>query len=81
MDAWLAGSSVGCTLLLGLVGLCFHLSWSPWLVVLGLCLFMFLFSLGLGAITFVVAAEVFPLSVRVSLPARALLQGSRRKEG
>jgi len=31
-----------------------------------LVLFMFFFSVGLGAITFVVASEIFPLAVRVS---------------
>ena len=57
-------SSSGVTLCLLLLWLCFYLHWSQYTVASGLCLFMFCFSLGLGAITFVVAAELVPLPVR-----------------
>lgn len=51
-------SSITSTLALLLIALSFYLEWSavPTLVVL--CAFMFCFSIGLGPLTFVVAAEV-----------------------
>ena len=51
-------SSITSTLALLGISLSFYLQWSavPTLVVL--CLFMFCFSVGLGPLTFVVAAEV-----------------------
>ncbi|CBN73775.1 mannitol transporter, putative [Ectocarpus siliculosus] len=35
-----------------------------WMTLSGLCLFMWSFSLGMGALTFLVAAEIFPLRYR-----------------
>jgi MFS family permease len=58
-------SSVGGGVSLLLVGVCFSRAWPAWVLVVLLCVFMGFFSLGMGAITFVVASEVFPLSVRV----------------
>eukprot|EP00903_Cladosiphon_okamuranus_P016207 g14955.t1 len=57
-------SSISSTVTLLLISLSFVLEWSavPTLVVL--CAFMFCFSIGLGPLTFVVAAEVFPMQVR-----------------
>ncbi|CAM9643191.1 unnamed protein product [Ectocarpus fasciculatus] len=57
-------SSITSTLTLLLIAQSFFLEWSavPTLVVL--CAFMFCFSIGLGPLTFVVAAEVFPMQVR-----------------
>ncbi|CAN0082477.1 unnamed protein product, partial [Hapterophycus canaliculatus] len=57
-------SSITSTLALLMIALSFYLEWSavPTLVVL--CAFMFCFSIGLGPLTFVVAAEVFPMQVR-----------------
>ena len=51
-------SSITSTVALLLIALSFFLEWSavPTLVVL--CAFMFCFSIGLGPLTFVVAAEV-----------------------
>lgn len=57
-------SALGSTVFLALCGLCFRYMWDPAVLVVGLCLFMGFFSVGLGAITFVVASEIFPLAVR-----------------
>jgi len=45
-------------------GFSFQRQWPPAVLVACLCLFMGFFSLGMGAITFVVASEIFPLPVR-----------------
>jgi hypothetical protein len=66
-------SAAGCTVFLGLVGLIFQLQGPASLLIVCLCLFMGFFSVGLGAITFVVASEIFPLAVRVG--------GSEKREG
>ncbi len=57
-------SAMGSGLFLVLAGLCFQLSLPPLLLVASMCLFMGFFSVGMGAITFVVASEIFPLPVR-----------------
>jgi len=57
-------SALGSGCFLVLAGACFQLQLAPFLLVSSLCLFMGFFSVGMGAITFVVASEIFPLPVR-----------------
>ncbi|CAM9373855.1 unnamed protein product [Ascophyllum nodosum] len=57
-------SSVLVTLCLVMVGNSFFLDWSTRVVLFWLCMFMFCFSLGLGPVTFVVASEILPVTVR-----------------
>ncbi|CAM9152776.1 unnamed protein product, partial [Phaeothamnion confervicola] len=45
-------------------GVSFALHWPAVPMLLALCLFMFCFSIGMGPLTFVVAAEIFPSHVR-----------------
>lgn len=45
-------------------GLSFQQRWPASVLMASMCLFMGFFSLGMGAITFVVASELFPLPVR-----------------
>lgn len=51
-------SSITSTLTLLLIALSFFLEWSAVPTLIVLCAFMFCFSIGLGPLTFVVAAEV-----------------------
>lgn len=57
-------SSISTTLTLLGIALSFYLEWSAVPTLIVLCSFMFCFSLGIGPLTFVVAAEVFPMQVR-----------------
>lgn len=57
-------SAVGSGVFLVAAGLSFQQRWPPTMLMASLCLFMGFFSLGMGAITFVVASELFPLPVR-----------------
>eukprot|EP00611_Tribonema_gayanum_P017128 TRINITY_DN2967_c0_g2_i2.p2 TRINITY_DN2967_c0_g2~~TRINITY_DN2967_c0_g2_i2.p2 ORF type:complete len:205 (-),score=65.61 TRINITY_DN2967_c0_g2_i2:214-828(-) len=57
-------SSVVSTIGLVLVGLALMFAWPAAPTLAALCLFMAAFSVGVGPLTFVVAAEVFPLHVR-----------------
>ncbi|CAB1111751.1 unnamed protein product [Ectocarpus sp. CCAP 1310/34] len=57
-------SSVLVTLCLLMVGFAFLLNWTSMLTLFWLCMFMFTFSLGLGPVTFVVASEIFPVTIR-----------------
>ncbi|CAM9206663.1 unnamed protein product [Ascophyllum nodosum] len=57
-------SSITSTITLFGIGLSFMCQWSALPTLVILCLFMFCFSIGLGPLTFVVAAEVFPMQVR-----------------
>eukprot|EP00903_Cladosiphon_okamuranus_P008516 g8180.t1 len=52
------------TLFLVFLGISFSASGPAWMTLSGLCLFMWSFSLGMGALTFLVAAEIFPLRYR-----------------
>ncbi|CAM9282040.1 unnamed protein product [Choristocarpus tenellus] len=49
------------TFFLVFLAISFSASAAAWVTLTGLCLFMFSFSVGMGALTFVVAAEIFPL--------------------
>ncbi|CAN0075549.1 unnamed protein product, partial [Hapterophycus canaliculatus] len=42
----------------------FAASAPAWMTLTGLCLFMWSFSVGMGSLTFLVAAEIFPLRFR-----------------
>lgn len=57
-------SALGSGVFLILAGACFHFDLDPFVLIISLCLFMGFFSVGMGAITFVVASELFPLPVR-----------------
>jgi hypothetical protein len=57
-------SAVGSGVFLVAAGLSFQQRWPPTVLMASLCLFMGFFSTGMGAITFVVASELFPLPVR-----------------
>lgn len=57
-------SAIGSGVFLVAAGFCFQLHWPPAMLIASLCLFMGFFSVGMGAITFVVASELFPLPVR-----------------
>ncbi|CAN0169914.1 unnamed protein product [Pylaiella littoralis] len=57
-------SSSMVTFFLVLLGIMFSASAPGWMTLTGLCLFMLFFSLGMGALTFLVAAEIFPLRYR-----------------
>lgn len=57
-------SAVGSGVFLLAAGLSFQQRWPASVLMASLCLFMGFFSLGMGAITFVVASELFPLPVR-----------------
>ncbi|CAM9374698.1 unnamed protein product [Discosporangium mesarthrocarpum] len=57
-------SSSSVTVFLVLIGVMFLSNAPAGLTLTGLCLFMFSFSLGMGALTFLVAAEIFPLRHR-----------------
>ncbi|CAM9351366.1 unnamed protein product, partial [Chrysoparadoxa australica] len=57
-------SSISMTVCLLAVAISFSLELSGYTTLVWLSLFMLCFSLGLGPITFVVAAEIFPLAVR-----------------
>lgn len=57
-------SALGSGCFLVLAGACFQFRLHPFLLASSLCLFMGFFSVGMGAITFVVASEIFPLPVR-----------------
>lgn len=57
-------SALGSGFFLVLAGASFQYSLPPSLLMTSLCLFMAFFSVGMGAITFVVASEIFPLPVR-----------------
>ncbi|CAM9113165.1 unnamed protein product [Ectocarpus sp. 13 AM-2016] len=60
---FIASSSL-VTFFLVFLGLTFSASAPAWMTLSGLCLFMWSFSLGMGALTFLVAAEIFPLRYR-----------------
>lgn len=57
-------SSVLCTISLAIVATALTYNWNAALTLAGICNFMLCFSLGLGPLTFVVAAEIFPVQVR-----------------
>ncbi|KAM3576673.1 hypothetical protein VYU27_001476 [Nannochloropsis oceanica] len=57
-------SALGSGCFLVVAGACFQFRLPPFLLASSLCLFMGFFSVGMGAITFVVASEIFPLPVR-----------------
>eukprot|EP00752_Nemacystus_decipiens_P008062 g7206.t1 len=57
-------SSTLVTFFLVFLAISFSASAPAWMTLTGLCLFMWSFSLGMGALTFLVAAEIFPLRYR-----------------
>eukprot|EP00612_Vaucheria_litorea_P001025 CAMPEP_0171452226 /NCGR_PEP_ID=MMETSP0945-20130129/415_1 /TAXON_ID=109269 /ORGANISM="Vaucheria litorea, Strain CCMP2940" /LENGTH=512 /DNA_ID=CAMNT_0011976843 /DNA_START=64 /DNA_END=1599 /DNA_ORIENTATION=- len=57
-------SAVLSTISLALLGLALLLQWPAMPTLATLCMFMASFSIGIGPLTFVVAAEVFPLHIR-----------------
>ncbi|CAM9777777.1 unnamed protein product [Chrysoparadoxa australica] len=57
-------SSTLVTISLFVITVCFWASANPLVTLLGLCSFMFVFSLGMGPLTFVAASEVLPLQCR-----------------
>ena len=61
---WSVHSALGSGIFLILAGTVFQYGYDPLFLIMSLCLFMGFFSVGMGAITFVVASELFPLPVR-----------------